>query len=64
MDDVLVSAVCGDCVSVAMRRVGRTLHRAGLLVSAKSVIESVRMINFIGKKFDCTAGLMGSDVAL
>ena len=71
MDDVLVTGVGRDRVTVAVRRVGRTLRRAGFLVSAKSVVELVRVIDFIGKKFDSTAqsseirpGLMGSVVAL
>ena len=71
MDNVLVVAVGRDRVRMAVRRVCRTLRRAGFLVGAKSVVELVRVIDFIGKRFDSAAqtieiepGLMGSAIVL
>ena len=53
--NVLVSAVGGNRVRVAARRVSRVLGKAGFLISPKSVMEPVRTLDFIGKQFAATA---------
>ena len=67
LDDVLISAVGSNRGRVTARRVGKVLRRAGFLRSSKSIVEPVRVIDFMGKKFDAAnqivenkAGLMGS----
>ena len=71
LDDVLVCVIGQNRVGVAARRVGRVLRAAGPLISRKSVLEPVRVLDFIGKQFDAAAmtmenklGVIGRAVAL